>query len=470
MQFEERVARRLNRRQALFRWANGFGGLALCSLLSCARHPNSAGTRRAVAPAKNVIFLYMDGGPSQVDTFDPKPRLAREDGEPIKIATPPTQFQIGRRVLRSPFKFAKYGQCGADVSELFPHVARHVDDICFIRSMVSDHSEHTAANYCLHTGSGIQGRPSMGAWVTFGLGSQCDDLPGYVVLDGGNLPLGGADCFGSGFLPARYQGTILRHGRRPIADIEPGEPTARLQRSKIALVNELNKHALDRYAASSQFEAMLDNYELAFAMQTAVPELLDLRGESRATLRLYGVDEPHTQTFATQCLLARRLVERGVRFVQLLTPKIEDLNRWDQHSLLAEHHRKNALAVDKPIAGLLTDLKKRGLLDQTLVLWGGEFGRTPMAEAQPQGKDGRDHNPFGFTMWLAGGGVRGGTTVGATDEYGYYAVENKVHVHDLHATILHLLGIDHTQLTYPYNGRHFRLTDVYGSVVREILA
>jgi hypothetical protein len=463
------IQSRLNRRQALFQWANGFGGLALCSLLSCSRRQ-----RRDLvsgkAPAKSVIFLYMDGGPSQIDTFDPKPRLAREDGQPIGIETPRTQFQIGRRILKSPFRFAKHGKCGADVSELFPHLARCVDDICFIRSMVSDHSEHTAANYCLHTGAGVQGRPSMGAWIHFGLGSECDNLPGYVVLEGGNLPLGGADCFGSGFLPAQYQGTILRHAAQPIADISPREPTARLQRSKIDLIQELNERALPRFDPSSGFEAVLDNYELAFAMQTAVPDLLDLRGESRATLRLYGVEAKETQTFGTQCLLARRLVERGVRFVQVLTPKIEELNRWDQHSHLVEHHRANALAVDQPISGLLIDLKKRGLLDQTVVLWGGEFGRTPMAERQPQGKHGRDHNPYGFTMWLAGGGIRGGTTYGATDEYGYFAVENKVHIHDLHATLLHLLGVDHTQLTYPYNGRHFRLTDVYGTVVRGVLA
>ncbi len=444
----------VSRRQILARWAAGFGGLALTGLTSCARpggpsNPSATadttGRQRAGGRAKHVIFLYMDGGPSQIDTFDPKPRLAKEHGQPIKIETPATQFHIGKRVLKSPFRFSKHGQCGADVSELFPHVARHVDRLAFVRSMVSDHSEHTAANFCLHTGVGMPGRPSMGAWVSYGLGAETEQLPGFVVLDSGNIPLGGEDCFGAGFLPASHQATLFRQGPSPIADLARSEPTADLQREKLSLAQRLNRHRQENLDLDNQIEAVIASYEQAFRMQTAVPNLVDLSDETQTTLRLYGIDESQTEAFGRQCLLARRMVERGVRFVQLLPPKLPDHNRWDQHSFLVEHHRSNALAVDKPIAGLLTDLAARGLLNETIVLWGGEFGRTPMAQEQAAGKDGRDHNPFGFTMWLAGGGVRGGVTYGGTDEYGYFALPGtEVHVHDLHATLLHLLGIDHT--------------------------
>ncbi|MBX9791567.1 MAG: DUF1501 domain-containing protein [Pirellulales bacterium] len=470
----------VSRRQVLATWAAGFGGLALAGLTACSRTASSsrpgssAGTsaKQGVAgPAKHVIFLYMDGGPSQIDTFDPKPRLAREHGQPIKLKTPATQFHIGQRVLKSPFRFAKYGECGADVSELFPHLARHVDRLAFVRSMVSDHSEHTAANFCLHTGVGMPGRPSMGAWVSYGLGVESEELPGFVVLDSGNIPLGGEDCFGAGFLPARHQATLFRKGSAPIADLQRSEPTGELQRAKLSLAQRLNRHRQEQAEFDDQIDAVIASYEQAFRMQSAVPKLVDISEESQATLRLYGIDDPLTEAFGRQCLLARRMVERGVRFVQLLPPKLPDHNRWDQHSFLAEHHRTNALAVDKPIAGLLADLAARGLLGETVVLWGGEFGRTPMAQEQPADKVGRDHNPYGFTMWLAGGGVRGGVTYGGTDDYGYFAVPgSEVHVHDLHATLLHLLGIDHTQLTYEHSGRHFRLTDVYGRVVQEITA
>ncbi|MGE0538351.1 MAG: DUF1501 domain-containing protein [Pirellulales bacterium] len=468
----------ISRRQILSRWAAGFGGLALAGLTSCSRPsgtsqpargtPGSHGIR---GQAKQVIFLYMDGGPSQIDTFDPKPRLAREHGQQIKIETPATQFHIGKRVLKSPFRFARHGQCGADVSELFPHVSRHVDRLAFVRSMVSDHSEHTAANFCLHTGVGMPGRPSMGAWVSYGLGVETEELPGFVVLDSGNIPLGGEDCFGAGFLPAAHQATLFRQGASPIADLSRSERTGELQREKLSLARRLTERRQMVLAADDQTDAIIASYEQAFRMQTAVPNLIDLSDETPATLRLYGIDQSATESFGRQCLMARRMVERGVRFVQLLPPKLPDHNRWDQHSFLLDHHRTNALAVDKPIAGLLADLAARGLLDETIVLWGGEFGRTPMAQEQAAGKDGRDHNPYGFTMWLAGGGVRGGVTYGGTDEYGYFALPGtEVHVHDLHATLLHLLGIDHTQLTYDYSGRQFRLTDVYGRVVHEIVA
>ena len=474
----EHLERPLSRRRFLNHWANGFVGLALAGLTSCARPsgtpqtgaPSRVGaTSTAGGRAKHVIFLYMDGGPSQIDTFDPKPRLAKEHGQPIKIDTPATQFHIGKRVLKSPFRFAKYGECGADVSELFPHVARHVDRLAFVRSMVSDHSEHTAANFCLHTGFGMPGRPSMGAWISYGLGLETEELPGFIVLDSGNIPLGGEDCFGAGFLPVSNQATLFRQGRSPIADLARVEPTAELQKSKLSLAQRLSRHHEARDGENDQFEALIANYEQAFRMQSAVPALVDLADETQATLQLYGIDQPQTAAFGRQCLLARRMVERGVRFVQLLPPKLPDHNRWDQHSYLVEHHRNNALAVDQPIAGLLADLAARGLLDETVVLWGGEFGRTPMAQEQAAGKDGRDHNPYGFTMWMAGGGVRGGVTYGGTDEYGYFALPGtEVHIHDLHATLLHLLGIDHTKLTYGYSGRQFRLTDVYGRVVHEI--
>jgi hypothetical protein len=435
---------------------------------------SSAATRPAhhAAKAKSVIFLFMDGGPSQMDTFDPKPRLAKENGQKLPFQPPTTVFNISDRIFASPFEFRKYGQTGADVSELFPHVATCVDDLAIVRSMVADHSEHTAGNYFIHSGSGFQGRPSMGAWINYGLGSECENLPGFIVLESGLIPPGGMDVFGSGFLPASYQGTLFRRGSQPIADLHPRESDPAMQRRKLAMVEKLNRGVLERFGAVSEIEATIANYELAFRMQTEVPGLLDFSSESEATLRLYGVGEEPTDEFGRECLIARRLVERGVRFVELLTPARRGIDRWDQHSGLSEGHRINAGSVDKPIAGLLKDLKSRGLLEQTLVVWGGEFGRTPCAQLPDGGyvrEIGRDHNPFGFTMWLAGGGIKGGTVFGATDEYGYFAIENKVHIHDLHATMLHLLGLDHTRLTFRYSGRDMRLTDVAGRVVTEIL-
>jgi hypothetical protein len=409
----------------------------------------------------------MDGGPSQMDTFDPKPRLAKEHGQPIKMKIPPTQFNDVGAVLQSPWRFKQYGQSGIPVSALFPHIAEHVDELAIIRSMVSNFSEHTNANYFLHSGHGQQGRPSMGAWVTYGLGSECRNLPGFVVLDSGLIPPGGLDCFHNGFLPASYQGSLFQGGDHPIADLRPAEMRPEVQQGKLALLRKLDQGVLGRLGADDGLESAIANYELAFRMQTAVPDLLDLRGETAATQALYGLDAryPPTRLFARQCLLARRLVERGVRFIEVLCPNV-GADRWDQHRDLRTGHENNARAVDQPIAALLKDLKARGLLEQTLVIWGGEFGRTPMA----QGKDGRDHNPFGFTVWLAGGGVRGGTLYGATDEYGYYTIENKVEIYDLHATMLHLLGMDHKRLTYRFGGRDMRLTDVHGEVVDGILA
>lgn len=467
----------VSRREMLTQCANGFGALALTTLLGDpafggvlaeageSRDPLAPRPPHYRAKAKSVIFLFMDGGPSQVDTFDPKPRLDREHGQRIKMDVPATQFDNVGAVLKSPWEFRRYGQSGIPVSDLFPEVATCVDDMAIIRSMVAENSEHTNANYFIHSGFGRQGRPSMGAWATYGLGSECRDLPGFIVLNSGMIPPGGMDCFTNGFLPAAYQGSLFREGGEPVADLKPTETTSELQQGKLSLMRALDKGVLGRIGHDSKLEAAISNYELAFRMQTAVPELMELKGESEATRKLYGLDEAHTQTFGHQCLVARRLVERGVRFVELLCPRTGG-DRWDQHGNLREGHKNNALAVDRPIAGLLKDLKARGLLDSTLVLWGGEFGRTPMA----QGTDGRDHNPFGFTMWMAGGGVKGGTIYGATDDYGYFAVENKVTVHDLHATMLHLLGMDHKRLTYRFSGRDMRLTDVSGDVVKGLLA
>ncbi|MEM7305316.1 MAG: DUF1501 domain-containing protein [Planctomycetota bacterium] len=468
------------RREMLTRCANGFGAVALSSLLADEAYagPLRSALRDAGDPfaprpthhparAKRVIFLYMDGGPSQVDTFDPKPRLERENGQPIGMKIPKTQFDDVGAVLQSPWKFAQYGENGAWVSDLFPNVAECVDDLCIVRSMVSEFPEHTNANYFLHTGFGLQGRPSMGAWAGYGLGTECRDLPGFLVLNGGLIPPGGLDNFGSGFLPAAFQGSIFRTGDEPVANLERTEATEEKQLEKLGLLKRLDGEAARRLREDAQVEAAIQNYELAFRMQAAVPELMDLTGETEATRRLYGLDEeyPHTRTFGTLCLLARRLAERGVRFVELTVPNCGH-DRWDQHSNLKKGHEDNARAVDRPIAGLLKDLKARGLLADTLVVWAGEFGRTPMA----QGTNGRDHNPHGFTIWMAGGGVKPGLVYGATDEYGYYAVENKVTIHDLHATMLHLLGMDHKRMTFRFSGRDMRLTDVHGEVIHDLLA
>ena len=461
----------ISRRDMLSQCANGFGAVALAALLGDKAYgADTASTQLGPhypAKARNVIFLYMDGGVSQVDSFDPKPRLAREDGKPFGMATEPTQFDSIGDTLKNLWEFKQYGESGIPVSDLFPNVGSCADDLAVVRSMVSNFSEHNSANYFLHSGTGNAGRPTMGAWALYGLGTANQDLPGFVVINGGLIPSGGIDCFGSGFLPAAYQASMLRRSNPVLADITPLDE-APIQQSKLALMGRLDAVAQKRMGEHDALEAAITNYELAFRMQTAVPELADLSGESKATQKLYGIDDEyeHTQSYGRQCLLARRLVERGVRFVELTCPKIEGADRWDAHNGLESNHSKNAQAVDKPIAGLLKDLKVRGLLDETLVVWAGEFGRTPFA----QGRNGRDHNPFGFSIWMAGGGIKGGTIYGATDEYGYKAVENKVEVHDLHATMLHLLGFDHTKLTYRYSSRDMRLTDVHGNIVHDIIA
>jgi len=475
----------LTRRDMLLQAAHGFGGVALGALLADrafgeqlvpAAESSAAPTKARPLPqphftpkARSVIFLYMDGGPSQVDTFDPKPALEKYDGrDPREIfKVEPTQFNNVGKLLKSLWPFRQYGESGLPVSDLFPHVGRCADDLAVVRSMVSPFSEHTFANYFLHTGHGQQGRPSHGAWIGYGLGSECQDLPGFVVLNGGLIPPGGLDCFGSGFLPAAYQGSVFKAGRVPVANVAATEKNNDLQQAKLALMRQLDQSLLGRLGPVDQVEAAIANYELAARMQVAVPDLMDISQESQATHELYGLTDEfqNTQTYGRLCLVARRMVERGVRFIEL-TCTGGNGDRWDQHGGLKDGHEKNARSVDKPIAGLLTDLKARGLLDSTLVVWCGEFGRTPFA----QGNNGRDHNPQGFTIWLAGGGIKGGVTYGATDEFGYHAVENKVEIYDLHATLLHLLGIDHTRLTYRWGGRDMRLTDVHGHVLHDILA
>jgi hypothetical protein len=467
----------VNRREMLARCAGGFGAVALSALFpervsagvaaQSGASPLSPKPTHFASKVRSIIFLYMDGGPSQVDTFDPKPRLAAENGQPFGMKMEPTQFNNNGSTLASPWEFKQYGQSGIPVSSLFPCVAQCVDDLAVVRSMTSAFSEHTNANYFLHTGSGLQGRPSMGAWMGYGLGSENADLPGFVVLNGGLIPPGGLDNFNSGFLPATFQGSVFKPGAEPVANITRSEASGDLQARKLALMRKLDHSLLQRHGALDQLESSILNAELAFRMQAAVPELMETKGESELLKKMYGFDAPmkQTQIFAQQCLQARRLVERGVRFVEITCPNAGG-DRWDQHGKLKEGHENNARAVDQPIAALLKDLKASGLWDSTLVVWAGEFGRTPFA----QGKDGRDHNPFGFTIWLAGGGIRGGTIFGATDEYGYKAVENPLQIHDLHATMLHLLGMDHTKLTFRYSGRDMRLTDVHGEVIRNILA
>ncbi|MBX7073779.1 MAG: DUF1501 domain-containing protein [Pirellulales bacterium] len=461
-----------HRRKLLFEWAHGFGGLALLSLMSGCDRPAAAPAPLAHAPrkkAKSVIFLFMDGGPSQMDTFDPKPRLTREHGQPIKIKI--VNRLASNTVLKSPFKFQRYGQCGADVSELFPHVATCVDDMTIIRSMVADNVEHGSATLMMATGSALSGRPSMGSWIHYALGSEASDLPGYVVMHGGELPHVGVGSLGNGFLPAKHQCTLFSPlDKQPFGDIQRWEATDALQKAKLPVLARLNQFAASELGASSELESSVANYEMAYRLQSSLPKLIDYSDESAATQSLYGIDDAATRAFGIECLLARKMVEKGVRFINLIAPVVPEADRWDQHSNLKVGLTYNCQATDKPIAGLLKDLKARGLLDETLVIWGGEFGRTATAEFQ-EGKDpGREHNPFGFTMWLAGGGAQRGLVYGATDEYGYHAVENPVHVHDLHATILHLLGIDHTQLTFRHGGRDYRLTDVYGNVMHDLLA
>ena len=470
------------RREMLRQTSTGFGLLALSALMADASYAGLAqeavdGPLAAKPPhfppkVKNVIFCYMSGGLSHVDSFDPKPRLAAEAGRPMPFQTERTMFNQDGNIWPSPWAFTHYGESGIPVSALFPHIGGVADELTVIRSMTAPFMEHAQANFYFHCGMPFNGFPSMGAWVTYGLGTENQNLPGFVVLGSGGIPLGGVNVFGNGFLPAVHQGSMLYpENAEPLNNVRPRE-TDRRQRDRLGLIADLDAAFLDRIGGDRQVEAAIDNYEIAYRMQTAVPELVDLAGETEATRRLYGMDSPNASTaaYGRQCLVARRLVERGVRFVELTMVGTDGMgqaaNPWDQHTKLEEGHTANALTVDQPVAGLVKDLKARGLLDETLVIFSGEFGRTPFV----QGANGRDHNPYGFSLWMAGGGLKKGFIYGRTDEYGYRVVENAHTVRDLHATVLTLLGLDYRNLTYRFGGRDFRLADVDGHPIRGILA
>ncbi|HEY5315753.1 MAG TPA: DUF1501 domain-containing protein [Pirellulales bacterium] len=472
-----------SRRQALLASGCGFGYLALADLAARAAGVSSGGSANPLAPktpplpmrAKRVIFLFMQGGVSHVDSFDHKPLLDKEDGEAHAFDDDRTLANRGvrgtsHRIMKSRWKFSQYGQSGRPVSELFPHTAQHADDLCFVHSLHTEGIAHGPATLFLHCGSTSFVRPSIGSWITYGLGTENENLPGFVSIGPSNGN-GGPRNYGPAFLPAVYQGTALGKAGAPAReatfhDLVNANPDRAAQRRQLDFLQDLNARQAAARPGDSELEAVINSYELGWRLQQHAPEVLDIGRETPETMALYGIGQKETDNFGRQCLLARRLCESGVRYIQVTYGDSSANPAWDQHSNI-EKHAIHAKAVDQPIAGLLADLKRRGLLEDTLVWWGGEFGRTPYAERNGTG---RDHNPRGFTMWLAGGGVKPGFAYGQTDEFGHLAVENKVHMHDLHATILHLLGLNHERLTFRYAGRNFRLTDVFGQVVHPILA
>jgi hypothetical protein len=470
-----------SRRDVLSTLACGFGMLAFKGLFGSSAQAGEDSNPLAPKPvhfparAKRVIFLFMRGGPSHMDTFDYKPKLQAENDKPLPFALPKLQVTQKRnlgKMMGSPFKWKQHGECGLWVSELFPHVAKHADDLCVINSMHTDGIDHGQATNRLHTGQDIFIRPSLGSWVIYGLGSENKSLPGFISLSPARGEMGNRSMT-SAFLPAAFQGTPV--GGESVAakdarirNIANTKISSAEQRRQLDLLQAMNTAHQQHAQDDLRLQGMIDAFDLAYRMQGEVPKTMDISTESPETLKLYGVGDELTDNFGRQCLTARRLAEAGVRFIQVTHGDSNPFPGWDQHANLRAGLEHNASRTDKPIAALLTDLKARGLLQDTLVLWGGEFGRTPVTEGRG-GSFGRDHNPYGFTMWMAGGGVKGGLRYGQTDDYGYYAVENKVHMHDLHATLLHLLGLDHEKLTYRYAGRDFRLTDVYGHVVKDIL-
>jgi hypothetical protein len=473
---EKHIGSAVTRRDVLVRAAHGFGSIALASLLSPPAgaavqrvNPMAAKPPHFPAKAKSVIFLYMVGGPSHIDTFDPKPALEKYNGQPLppSYGTVVSQFTKGDTpLLKSPWTFNKYGQCGRDVSTLFPHMAQCVDDMCFIKSFYTESTVHAPAMYQVNTGRILMGYPSMGSWITYGLGSESENLPSYVVMpQPEGTPEGGTPCWGAGFLPAVYQGTVFRPGPRPIVNLNPPPGmTPERQRRTLDFLQSMNE--MDTLDSDTEMAARISSYELAFRMQSHAPEAVDIAKETDATRKLYGLDQKHTAEFGTRCLLARRLVERGVRFVQIYSGGGPVSVQWDAHSNLVNNHEKMCGMTDLPVAGLLRDLKQRGLLDSTLVIWGSEFGRLPMS----QGGNGRDHNPHGFTMWMAGGGVKPGTSIGQTDEMGLRGEGTRYHMRDFHATILQLLGMDQNRLWFLHNGRNEKLTDFGGKVIQEAIA
>lgn len=466
----------ISRREMLRRCSTGFGFAALAGLMS----QRAFGVLTPPVPhfparAKNVIFCYMSGGVSHVDSFDPKPLLKKMAGQPMPVKVERTVFNNNGNIFPSPFEFRQYGQSGLPISSMFPKIGEWcADDLAVIRSMTSKMNEHAQGNYFFHTGFPVMGHPSAGAWINYGLGSENQNLPGFVVLQSGGAvaPHGGVGLFSNGFLPAQHQASIIGvDAAEPVLNITPKDRNL-VQREKLDFLRQMDNRFFEQTGHEAQVEASVRNYETAYRMQSAVPELVDLSGESEATKKLYGLDDPQPRkaAYARQCLLARRLVERGVRFVELscLTENIgagNAPNPWDQHGDLEAGHKAMAYQVDQPIAALLVDLKQRGLLNETLVIWAGEFGRTPFS----QGSNGRDHNPHGFSIWLAGGGVKGGIIYGETDDLGYHVVDKPVTVYDLWATVLHLMGLNHENLTYLHGGRNFRLTDVHGNVLHPIL-
>ena len=472
-----------SRREFLERSGAGFGMAALTFLLGQEHalsgsfaNPLASKPQHFPAKAKSVIWLFMAGGPSHLDTFDPKPLLHKLNGQkmPESFGTVNAQFTNVKEapILASGQTFSKHGQSGLEISGVFPELAKHADDLAVIRSCYHDAFNHSPAQYVVTTGHALLGKPSVGAWVVYGLGSESQNMPAFVVMLSGAIK-SGPPAFGSGFLPAMYQGTVLRATGTPILNLTPAaEIGSRRQREMIDFINWHNERHLEERGADSDLSARIASYELAYRMQTEAPAVMDISGESEATRRLYGVDEPETRDYGAKCLLARRLVEKGVRFVQVYSGNslLDMREDWDGHQYCDRLHQKMGRRVDKPISGLLTDLKQRGLLEETLVIWGGEFGRTPVTDGNAG--NGRDHNPYGFTMWMAGGGIRGGKVIGATDELGLRAVEQPKHVHDIHATLLSLLGVDHKKLTFLFQGRQQRLTDVGGDheFSKELLA
>ena len=465
----------MTRREMLASTANGFGMLALSGLFANSgfgRDDSSGPHEQLPRPhyqpkVKNVIFCFMDGGVSHVDSFDPKPKLGELDGKPCTESKNPTA-NVNRQWLKSPWEFRRHGECGMPVSSLFPHIARCADDIAVIRSMKADLPIHSTGVLFLHTGSNNAGRPSLGSWVNYGLGSENQNLPGFVVLSFGVVPCGGLETFSNGFLPASHQATLLQADGLPIDNIQPADKDSRIQQAKLALLKGQNEAFSRGLGGDDAVESAIKNHEMAFRMQSLVPDVLDLSRETEATQSMYAIDSkvPSQRLYGIQCLRARRLIESGVRFVEITCPPGASNGTWDQHGDLKNGHQKNALDTDQSISALIADLKQRGLFEETLIVWAGEFGRTPHSA----GRDGRDHHPEGFTVWLAGGGVKGGSIYGATDDVGMHAVDQICTMHDLHATILHLLGLNHEQLTFRFSGRDFRLTDVHGHVVHEILS